>query len=245
MSRENRELNEAREEIARLKTELENAQQEFQRFTYSVSHDLRAPLRAIRGFSEDFPNQLGEEGKRYLNIIGASAVQMSKLLDAVLSYSRLGRQEIRLADLDMKELARGAFAELTPETKGRKIDFQVGDLPSCPGDTNLIGHLWAVLLSNALKFSAPRECSVIEIGGRAEGNEAVFWVKDNGVGFDVKYVGKLFGMFQRLHSDSEFEGVGAGLAIAQRIVRRHHGRIWAEADVDKGACFLFRLPLAK
>jgi PAS domain S-box-containing protein len=226
--------------------QLEAANKELEAFSYSVSHDLRAPLRAIDGFSriilEDYINKLDDEGKRYLNVIRNNTQKMGQLIDDLLVFSRLGRQEIRVSDVDMGKMAKSVFREIDLVASGRKIQLDIRELPSAQGDQAMIRQVFANLLSNAIKFTRPKERTVIEVDGRSEGNENVYTVKDNGVGFDMQYANKLFGVFQRLHGSEEFEGTGVGLAIVQRIIHRHGGRIWAEGKVGEGASFYFTLP---
>ncbi len=229
--------------------QLEEANRELEAFSYSVSHDLRAPLRAIDGFSrmvaEDYAEKVDSEGRRLLGVVSASARRMSQLIDDLLRLSRLGRSEIRLTSVDMAALARTAFEEVVGDPRAReRVDFRVGALPRVEGDPALLRQVWINLLSNAVKFSAVRERAVVEVEGRVEGDAAVFSVKDDGAGFNPAYSGKLFGVFQRLHGPSEFEGTGVGLALVKRIVVRHGGRVWAEGAVGQGATFSFSLPVA-
>lgn len=244
-----RSLNASLEQRVRDRTaKLELAVKELDAFSYSVSHDLRAPLRAIDGFSrmviEDYSAQLHEEARRKLGVIRSEAQRMSRLIDDLLTFSRLGRAQVDPEPIDMQALARETFAELR-ELGGnhRKIDFKVQPLPAALGTQAMVRQVWTNLLSNALKFTRGRAVAQIEIGSSpdAEGN-TVYYIKDNGVGFDMRHAGKLFGVFQRLHSDKEFEGTGAGLALVHRIVSRHGGRVWAEAEQGKGATFFFTLP---
>jgi light-regulated signal transduction histidine kinase (bacteriophytochrome) len=243
---EQKNLPPAEEQIARLKQQLKDANRELEMLSYSVSHDLRAPLRAIKGFSEalqeDYQGKFDEDGARYLDIIITSTNQIYRLMDGVLSYSRLGRQEMHPSEINMQDLVRGLFAELQAKYPGRKIEFKVGDLPDATADLMLARQIWSNLLDNAIKFTGTRETAVIEVGGKTEGNEVIYFVKDNGVGFDMKYAEKLFGVFQRFHSEKEFPGAGVGLAITQRLVRRHEGRIWADSKVNEGTTFFFSLP---
>ncbi|MEN6559946.1 MAG: PAS domain S-box protein [Acidobacteriota bacterium] len=242
-----RQLNVQLEQRVRDRTaQLEAANAELEAFSYSVSHDLRAPLRAINGYTrilfEDYKPSLDEKGQRICSVIGDSALNMGQLIDALLALSRLGHSEMRLSAIDMRTLANSIFFELTtPEARAR-IDFRLGPLPAAVGDPHLIRQVWTNLLSNALKFSAKRDRPVIEVKGERAGRENVYSVKDNGVGFDMAYGHKLFGVFQRLHSAGEFEGTGVGLAIIERIVRRHGGRAWAEGSVGEGATFHIAMP---
>jgi PAS domain S-box-containing protein len=230
-------------------TQLEEANKELEAFSYSVSHDLRAPLRAIDGFSrmivEDHAGSLDSEGHRLLGVVSANARRMAHLIDDLLRLSRLGRSEIRLASVDMAALARTAFEDVVEDPKAREqIDFRVGELPRVEGDPALLRQAWINLLSNAVKFSALQERPVVEVEGRVEGHAVVYSVKDNGAGFNMAYSGKLFGVFQRLHGPSEFEGTGVGLALVRRIVLRHGGRVWAEGAIGQGATFSFSLPVS-
>ena len=217
-------------------------------FSYSVSHDLRAPLRAIVGFSSivesDHGDQLDAEGHRLLGIVRASALRMSQLIDDLLAFSRAGRAKLQRTRVAMKVLAQATFDEVAAAPAARtKIDFKLGELPEAEGDASLLRQVWLNLLSNAVKYSARVEKPVIEVDGAAEGDFVVYRVRDNGAGFDMAYADKLFGVFQRLHGVTEFEGTGIGLALVQQIVARHGGRVWGEGAVGKGATFSFSLPV--
>jgi PAS domain S-box-containing protein len=242
-----RQLNEKLEErVIERTAQLHAANKELEAFSYSVSHDLRAPLRAINGYTqilvEDYTAVLDEEGKRICNIITTEAKRMGDLIDDLLSFSRLSRKEIQPAKVDMKALAYAVYGELTKEEDRERIDFKVGKLPAAKGDPALLHQVWVNLISNALKFSSKNDRAVIEVGTKRSDKENVYCIRDNGAGFDIQYVDKLFGVFQRLHSGDEFEGTGVGLAIVQRIIQRHGGRVWAEGEVNKGATFYFALP---
>ncbi|MEY2545680.1 MAG: hypothetical protein QOG48_797, partial [Verrucomicrobiota bacterium] len=241
-----RQLNvELEERVARRTAELEAANKELEAFSYSVSHDLRAPLRAVDGFSqavlEDYGEQLPKEGRHYLQTIREGAQRMGLLIDDLLTFSRLSRMALKKETINMTRIVRDALAELDSETKGRKIDMQVHDLSPCHGDRALLKQVWINLLSNAVKYTRKSQHAVIEVGSQSENGENIYFVRDNGTGFDMQYAHKLFGVFQRLHGADEFEGTGVGLAIVQRIVHRHGGRVWAEAAPNRGATFHFSL----
>ena len=191
---------------------------------------------------EDYAPRLDDEGKRFLGLIQDNAHRMGQLIDDLLTFSRLGRQQLMESQIDMGALANGVFEELVAQVPGRKIQFVVRSLPPALGDKAMIRQVLANLLSNAIKFTRPRPEAVIEFGYAAQPDQGAYYVRDNGVGFDMQYAGKLFGVFQRLHSVTEFEGTGVGLAIIYRIITRHGGRVWAEGQVDKGATFYFTLP---
>lgn len=226
--------------------QLQAANKELEAFSYSVSHDLRAPLRAIDGYTrilvEDYEAKFDEEGKRICGIISAEARRMGQLIDDLLSFSRLGRKQMYTSRIDMRSMVESAFEELIKEEDRERIDLRIGKLPPVKGDSSLIRQVWVNLLSNAIKFSSKKERAVIEVGSKQTPEENIYFVRDNGAGFDMEYANKLFGVFQRLHGESEFEGTGVGLAIVQRIIRRHGGQVWAEGEVDRGATFYFALP---
>jgi len=212
-------------------------------FAYSVSHDLRAPLRAVDGFSrillEEYGPQLPAEAKHYLEIARKNAVQMGDLIDGLLAFSRLGRQPVRKQTVATAELVRQVLEDLRLEQSGRQVEITVDYLPACEADPLLLRQVFANLLSNALKYTRRREVARIQI---ASMDSTVYCVRDNGVGFDMRYADKLFGVFQRLHRAEEYEGTGVGLAIVQRIIHRLGGRVWAEGAVNEGASFYFTLP---
>jgi PAS domain S-box-containing protein len=228
--------------------QLETANKELEAFSYSVSHDLRAPLRAIDGFArivlEDYAKKLDDEGRRLLGVISSNTNKMGQLIDDLLAFSRLSRQQMAFAPVDLAALADDAFSELKSTEKGRRIEFKIGTHPAAFGDRSMLRHVLLNLLSNALKFTRPRAKARIEFGAQAAIGETICYVKDNGVGFNMEYAHKLFGVFQRLHGSDEFEGTGVGLAIVQRIVLRHGGRVWAESS-KKGATFYFTIPNEK
>jgi len=243
-----RQLNEELESRVKERTQqLEEANKELEAFAYSVSHDLRAPLRAIDGYSgillEDYRDSLDDEGKRVCNVVRTEIQRMGMLVDDLLSFSRLSRSHAQATTIRMAALVDSVLNEtVSPESRSR-IDFAIEELPDATGDPSLMRQVWANLISNAVKFSSKRSRPRIEIRGRRSGNEIEYFVRDNGAGFDMKYAAKLFGVFQRLHSGREFEGTGVGLAIVQRIVHRHAGRVWAEGETDRGATFYFTLPV--
>ena len=225
------------------------ANNEMEAFSYTVAHDLRAPLRAINGYTEilveDYGSKMDDAGKKIAAAIRGSAVQMGKLIDDLLSFSRLGRKEIVKCPVAMDILVGAVIKELKDSIPpGKNVEFLIGTLPAAEADIDVIRTVWTNLLSNAVKFSGNREKSVIEVGGTSGDHFITYYVKDNGTGFDMKYIHKLFGVFQRLHSTVEFEGNGVGLAIIKRGVERHGGKVWAEAKVDEGATFYFTLPKA-
>lgn len=236
----------AADELNQRLLELNAAYKELESFSYTVAHDLRAPLRGIGGFSrillEDSGDKLDAEGIRCLNIIQMDINKMGNLIDDLLTLSRLGRREMRFIDLKMEELARAVFAEMQEREPERNLQIHFHPLPPARGDRDMLRQVLENLLGNALKFTRPKEAAVIEVSGEARREENVYCVRDNGVGFEMEYAAKLFEVFQRLHTETEFEGTGMGLAIVQRIVQRHRGRVWAEGKVGEGAKFCFSLP---
>jgi PAS domain S-box-containing protein len=242
-----RELNsELEQRVIQRTSQLEAANRELESFSYSVSHDLRAPLRHINGFadilSKECNDQLTENARNYLNTIKDSARKMGTLIDDLLSFSRTGRAELKKSSIKMDLIVENALAQIKSSIIDRKIDWIISTMPEVYGDYNLLRLVWINLLDNAVKYTSTRKKAVIEAGYKEETTEIIFYIKDNGVGFDMKYAQKLFGVFQRLHSASEFEGTGIGLANVQRIILRHGGRTWAEAETDKGAVFYFSIP---
>jgi len=248
----------AEDEITRLNRELElrvvertaqleSANKELEAFAYSVSHDLRAPLRHISGYAgllvSAGRDNLSEKSAHYLDAIDASARQMSDLIDDLLRFSRIGRTGLRREHIDMNQNLGEVLKPLKESTAGRHVEWVIGDLPAIDGDYALMRQVWANLLGNSAKYTSRRPNARIEVGARVEGAEIVFFVADNGVGFDMKYVAKLFGVFQRLHSPEEFEGTGIGLAIVHRVISRHGGRVWAAGEPDNGATFFFSIPV--
>jgi PAS domain S-box-containing protein len=228
-------------------TELQVINKELEAFSYSVSHDLRAPLRAIDGFTsilmEDYHPMFDDEGKQLCGKIKENTQRMGQLIDDLLAFSRLGRRDITMSRMNMKALAGSVFKELTTAEMRRHIDFKVGELDPVPGDRMLLQQVWTNLIANAIKFSSHVEQPEIRISSSLKKNKITYCVKDNGAGFDMKYAHKLFGVFQRLHSIKEFDGTGVGLAIVQRIISKHGGEVWAEGEIGKGASFYFSLPV--
>ncbi len=225
---------------------LESANKELEAFSYSVSHDLKAPVRIIDGFSrillEDHADNLDDIGKNLLKLIRGNTKKMDELIGGLLALSHAGRQELRISVIDMKGLARSVFEELKAGDQERKIKCEIGTLPSVQGDHVLIRTVFTNLLSNAIKFTGRKDKAVLEVGGGSEGDENIYYVKDNGAGFNMEYADKLFGVFQRLHSSKEFEGTGVGLSIVRRIIQRHGGRVWADSKVNEGTTIYFALP---
>ncbi len=212
--------------------QVEAANKELESFSYSVSHDLRAPLRAIAGFShmleEDYGARLDEEGRRLIRVVCDNAHKMGQLIDDLLAFSRVGRNPIAAARIDMEALVRSALHDIGEPATGARAQIEIKPLPEGWGDPALIKQVWVNLLSNAIKFSANRDEPRIEVSAFDDRSDTVYCVKDNGAGFDMRYYDKLFGVFQRLHSADQFPGTGVGLAIVQRVVARHDGRVWAE-----------------
>jgi len=243
-----RQLNESLEQRVRERTtQLEAANEELEAFSYSVSHDLRAPLRGIDGFvrmlQEDYGGRLDAEANRLLGVVRGEAGRMSQLIDDLLAFSRLGRQPIEREGIDMTELVRDVFHTLAGRAGGPAPQITIGDLPAAPGDRAMLRQVWTNLAANALKFSRPRARALIEVGGSTADGVATYFIRDNGVGFDERYADRLFGVFQRLHTEAEFEGTGVGLALVQRVVHRHGGRVWAQSQPERGATFYFTLPI--
>jgi signal transduction histidine kinase len=259
-----RKLNEELEQRVLERTEqLEEANKELEAFSYSVSHDLRAPLRAIGGFSrillEEYAAPLPPEAKEYLKLVCENTSQMGHLVDDLLSFSRLGRLALTKKPVNPETIVRLCLQEMQPDLLGRQIEIVIGTLPLCQADPTLLKQVWTNLISNALKYTRKRELGRVEIGSRTgpqplanehknlteSKEETVYFVKDNGAGYDMKYADKLFGVFQRQHRATDYEGTGVGLAIVQRIISRHGGRVWGEAEVNKGATFSFTLENAR
>jgi PAS domain S-box-containing protein len=234
------------EDLKRRTIELESAYRELETFSYSVSHDLRTPLVVIGGFCrvllEKYSNHLDAKGQQFLNLIHSKARRMLQLIDDLLTFSRSEHQQMKPSDIDMGELAKAVFEELKSIIPEQTLRLDIKTLPPAHGDQSMIRQVFVNLLSNAIKFTRPKGAGVIEISCMAEENQNIYCVKDNGIGFDMRYAGELFGVFQRHHTVDEFEGTGVGLAIVQRIIQRHGGQVWAEGEVNKGATFYFTLP---
>jgi PAS domain S-box-containing protein len=225
---------------------LEEANKELEAFSYSVSHDLRAPLRHINGYvdllNQKYAEVLDEKARHYLNTITGASRTMGNLIDDLLQFSRTGRKELSSSEIDLNLLLKEVLNELDPVVKDREINWEIQALPKVHGDYNLLKLVWTNLIDNAVKYTHKQPSAKISVGYKPEMENFVFCVSDNGVGFDMKYAHKLFGVFQRLHAQEEFEGTGIGLANVQRIIHKHSGQVWAEAEKDKGAAFYFSLP---
>jgi light-regulated signal transduction histidine kinase (bacteriophytochrome) len=234
------------EERSSLVARLERANKDMESFTYAASHDLRSPLIAISGFSrilrEDYADNIDEKGKDLLSRIEGSAKKMSQLIDDLLSFGRVSTREIRRSEVDMEQLAGRVFEDLKPLIGQRDIRFEVNGLPPAYGDLSMLRQVIVNFITNALKFTRTRETPFIEVGGRTGEKENIYFIRDNGVGFDRELGEKLFGMFQRIHSSQQFEGTGIGLFMIKQIIEKHGGRVWAKGEPDKGATFYFSLP---
>lgn len=226
--------------------QLENANRELEAFSYSVSHDLRAPLLTINGFTHFLSMHLGdtldEEGKRLISVIKTNTQTMQNLISALLMLSKTNKKELEMTSIDMQELAQETYNDIASPEAQEKIRITIPEMPEAKGDRLLLRQVWSNLLSNAIKFTLAKDERTIVVGGRTEEYRNVYFVKDSGAGFDMKDAGKLFGVFSRLHSDEEFEGTGIGLSIVRRAIHRHQGEVWAEGEIGKGATFYFALP---
>jgi len=232
--------------VRRRTAQWEVANKELEAFSYSISHDLRAPLRGVIGFvtilEDDYSSKLDDEAKRITGIIKNNALKMGQLIDDLLAFSRMGRQEIEKTNIPTLAMVDAVIRQIVPGNKDGNIQWVIGEIPDIKGDINAIRQVWINLISNAVKYSANKEAPQIEIGSFGRDAETVFFVKDNGVGFDEKYLNKLFKVFQRLHSADEFEGTGVGLAIVEKIISKHGGKVWAEGTKNQGARFYFSFP---
>ena len=228
--------------------ELEEVNKELESFSYSVSHDLRAPLRAINGFTqvlvEDYMDQLDDEANNLLKEVIANSNKMGELIDNLLSFSRLGRQQITRVDVSVKLLVDAVIYELKKSEPNRTVNIEIKNLENVNGDKEMLKQVFINLLSNAFKYTGKTKKATIEIGSYVKDEDCIYYVRDNGAGFDMRYYDKLFGVFQRLHSSHEFDGTGVGLAIIQKIIGKHQGKVWAEGKVNEGACFYFSLPIS-
>ncbi len=240
------EIKRLNEDLKHRAIELEAAYKELETYSYSVAHDLRNPLLGINGLSrvliERYSNHLDAKGQQFLSMIHSSTQRMLRLIDDLLVFSRSEHQQMEPSDIDIGELAKGVFKELKSTLPERTLLLDIKTLPPAHGDPSMIRQALVNLLSNAIKFTRPKGAGVIEIGCMVKKTDNIYYVKDNGVGFDMRYAVELFGVFQRRHTGDEFEGTGIGLAIVQRIIHRHGGKVWAEGEVDKGATFYFTLP---
>ncbi len=234
------------EKILKRTAQLEAANKELESFSYSVSHDLRAPLRAINGFTqilvEDYLQHLDDDAKEVMDEIISNSKRMGELIDNLLEFSRIGKLDISVVEVSMDELVKSILIEVQGAAPKEKINLAVTPLINCKGDRNMLKQVFLNLISNAFKYSGKKETATISIGCVEEKDDITYYVKDNGAGFDMQYYEKLFGVFQRLHSNNEFEGTGVGLAIVQRIISKHRGKVWAEGKVNEGACFYISLP---
>lgn len=236
------------QELERQNKQLDSVNQELEAFAYSISHDLRAPLRSIVGFGEilreEHAQHLDDEGLRLLGIIRDSATKMGRLIDELLTFSRINRRVLEFRPVNMAALAQEAFNDvMASEHKSRQVELKLGALPEIRGSVSMFKQVWINLISNAVKYSRPQEHAAVTISARIQQREIWYTVSDNGVGFNMKYAHKLFGVFERLHADTEFEGTGVGLALVQRIINRHGGRIWADSTPGQGSTFTFALPM--
>jgi signal transduction histidine kinase len=238
--------NRVESQLRKASSEIQYLNKELEAYTYSVSHDLRAPLRSIDGYSqilnEDYANNLDGEGRRIIQVIINNARRMGHLIDDLLDFSRIGRKEMIKTDFDVQNMVQEVIRELTEQRNGHSVNIKVLPLEPARGDFSMLRQVWVNLISNAIKYSGKKQEAWIEIGSFHEPDKTCYYVKDNGVGFNMEYVDKLFGVFQRLHKSEDFEGTGVGLALVKRIVHRHGGSIWAEAKVNEGATFYFTLP---
>jgi signal transduction histidine kinase len=241
-----KQADELEEKVVRRTAKLDEANKELETFTYSVSHDLRAPLRAINSFTRymetDFADKLDSEAKRHIQAIKDNTFKMDQLMRDLLKLSRLSRTEPEMIDLDMTSIARSMYYEMATELEKEEFELELGELPHAKGDISMIRQLWSNIIGNSLKFSSLSDIKKIEIGAKEEEDKIIYFVRDHGEGFDPIYKEKLFGIFQRFHKGDDFPGTGVGLTLVKRVLDRHNGSIWAEGEPDKGAIFYFALP---
>jgi light-regulated signal transduction histidine kinase (bacteriophytochrome) len=246
LQRANTELSKRSAQLERANRELETANRELEAFSYSVSHDLRAPLRAVGGFSQmildDFGTQLPPESRHLLNVVITNVAHMRTMIDDLLKLSRLGRCSLSLQPVALTPLVRTVLEDLRSSQDLSKVNVEIAELPPCNGDPSLLKQVFINLLSNAIKFSRNKDKPLVHVDSFRKDGETIYFVRDNGAGFDMQFADKLFGVFQRLHNEADFEGTGVGLSIVQRIIHRHGGRIWAEGAPGHGATFYFTLP---
>ncbi|MEO8765391.1 MAG: PAS domain S-box protein [Ginsengibacter sp.] len=243
----NKELAFQNDEKEKRAIELEIVNRELESFSYSVSHDLRAPLRAINGFTqvliEEYIDQFNEDAKGLLDVVVANSKKMGQLIDNLLEFSRVGKKPVTLANINIRALVDAVINELKATEPERVFIISINPLENINGDRNMLKQVWINLISNAFKYTSKKQNAVIEIGSYRENDQCIYYVKDNGAGFDMQYYDKMFGVFQRLHSNNDFEGTGVGLAIILKIITKHNGKVWAEGRVDEGACFYISLPV--
>jgi light-regulated signal transduction histidine kinase (bacteriophytochrome) len=240
------ELNRVTAQLKEEHIKLEHSNEELEAFSYSISHDLRAPLRAIKGFSEylaeDFPEKLGETGKRFIYTIRENAIKMDKLISDTLNLSLVSKSGLKRTRVDMEQIVGEIYSEMTTEQEKKAFRFIVHPMPPVFGDASQIKRIWQNLIGNALKYSSNSASKVIEIGSQNQNNETVFYIRDEGAGFSQNQKNKIFGVFFRLHREEEFPGTGVGLAIVERIVKKHGGKVWARGKINQGATFFFTIP---
>ena len=240
---------ELEKQVADRTFQLEQINEELESFSYSVSHDLRSPLRAISGYTtllvEDYKEKLDQKGEQFLGIIKSEVIRMGELIDDLLSFSRISRTGLKISSFDMNELVDSCIVELKRVYPDKDVEFKLEELDDTDGDPALLKQVWTNLLDNAIKYQKRDERAFVQIGCRSEhdSNQITYFIKDKGVGFDMEYADKLFGVFQRLHPKEEFDGTGIGLALVKRIVNRHHGHVWAESELNSGSTFYFSLPM--
>jgi light-regulated signal transduction histidine kinase (bacteriophytochrome) len=239
-------VSELEQRVEQLTKELHDTVAELESFTYSVSHDLRSPIRAMAGYAtligEEYGDALPQGAAKYVSAMGESAIRMGRLVDDLLEFARAGRAPLERTDVEPLLLVESVLHDEALESRRRGVEIRIERLPVCRADPTMLRQVYRNLISNALKYTRKREQATIEIGCRNQAGENVYYVRDNGIGFDMRHAGQIFGVFHRLHTDAEYEGTGVGLALVQRIIQRHGGRVWAEARPDEGATFFFTIP---